>query len=257
MRALLADRTAVVTGAASGLGREISLTFAEHGADVVAADVRETPREGGTPTHERIVADTDADATFVECDVTCVDDLERVVEAADAFGGVDVMVNNAGVSQITDFLDVTEDEYERLMDVNVKGTFFGAQVAARKMVEDGGGSIVNMSSSAGIRGTAASVEYCTSKGAVRLLTYALADRLGPEGVRVNALHPGTTKTEMTRSDLGIVEGDDEDAYAETIPLGRFGDPTDVADAALFLASDRAGYVNGASLPVDGGRTSTY
>jgi NAD(P)-dependent dehydrogenase (short-subunit alcohol dehydrogenase family) len=260
MSQLLADRAAVVTGGASGLGRAISLTFAEHGANVVVADVRETPREGGEPTHERIRTDTDRTARFVECDVSDPADLDRAVEAADALGGIDVMVNNAGVHSETEFLDVTEEEYDRLMDVNVKGVFFGSQAAGRRFVESGnGGNIINMASLAAVRGGGYQTAYTASKGAVQLLTYALADRFGDDGVRVNCINPGWTETRML-AESGMGEGEAGERFEalvrEAIPAGRFGEPSDVANVALFLASDLSAYVNGERIIVDGGFAHT-
>ncbi|UPV76942.1 SDR family oxidoreductase (plasmid) [Halorussus limi] len=251
---LLTDRVAVVTGGSSGIGRSIARAFAEHGADVVVADVRETPREGGAPTHELLEDETDANAAFVECDVTDVEDIESAMSAADEFGGIDVMVNNAGIFRLEEFLDVTPGEYDRLMDVNVKGMFFGAQRAAARMLEHDGGSIINVSSIAGIVGNGRYVTYCTSKGAVRLLTYALAHSLGPEGIRVNAIHPGGVETAMSEdANLGP---EATEAFVEMIPQRRMGQPEDIAGAALFLASDLASYVTGESLVVDGGYTYT-
>jgi NAD(P)-dependent dehydrogenase (short-subunit alcohol dehydrogenase family) len=251
---LLDGNTAVVTGAASGNGRSIAKAYAREGADVVVADVRETPRDGGEPTHESVADEYSIDATFVECNVANMDALVKAVDAADEFGGVDIMVNNAGIFRRKDFVDVTEDEYEQLMDVNVKGTFFGAQAAARKMLEnDTSGTIINMSSVAGIRGSATFSTYSTSKGAVRLLTYSLADELGPKGIRVNAIHPGVIDTAMTNKDVPVAT----ERSAENTPLHRLGEPEDVAGAAVYLASDDlAGYVNGESLVVDGGQTNT-
>ncbi len=253
MSGLLADTRAVVTGGASGIGREIAVRYADHGADVIVADVRQQPREGGKTTVERIGDETDADATFVHCDVTDRQDVEAAVEAAEALGGIDVMVNNAGVLVQEPFLACDEETYDRTMDVNVKGTFFGAQVAAERMVAGGGGVIINMSSVSGLEGAGGRAVYCASKGAVRLLTYALADALGPEGVRVNAIHPGAIDTAQAREDSGVI-GRDE--FLARVPMGRFGVPGDIADAALYLASDLAGYVNGESLVVDGGRYSS-
>lgn len=254
--ALVANTVAVVTGASSGNGRAIAREFADQGADVVVADIREDPREGGTPTHDLIEQETERTARFVDCDVTDLDQLEAAVAAADDLGGVDVMVNNAGVFRGEAFLDVSEEEFDRLMDINVKGTFFGSQAAARRMVDSGGGSIINLSSVAGIRGSGEHVTYCTSKGAVRLMTYSLAGQLGPEGVRVNAIHPGVIETAMTTEDVPIVGTEEGEAYLEQIPSRRFGQPADVADVAVFLASDLAGYVNGESIIVDGGMTNT-
>ncbi|QLC34481.1 SDR family oxidoreductase [Halarchaeum sp. CBA1220] len=253
---LLDGETAVITGGSSGNGRAIAEAYAAEGADVVVADLRESPREGGTPTHELVTTDYGVDATYVECDVTNLDDLETAVDAADAYGGVDVMVNNAGIFRQQEFTEVDEDEFDRMMAVNVKGVYFGAQYAAKKILENGGGSIVNMSSVAGLEGSASFVTYCTTKGAVRLMTYALASELGPEGIRVNAIHPGLIDTAMTTEDVPIIGSDAGDGYLQTIPSRRWGQPEDVADAALYLASDMASYVNGESLVVDGGMTNS-
>lgn len=258
MEDMLTDQVAVVTGGASGNGREISLRLAEYGADVVVADVREDPREGGRPTHEKVESESDASATFVECDVTSVEDLRDAVAAAEPFGGVSIMVNNAGITQSNDFLETTEEEYDTLMDVNAKGVFFGAQAAARDMVEnDREGTIVNVSSISGLTGRGDGVRYCGSKGAVRLMTYALADSLGPRGVRVNAVHPGLIETSMSAEDLEAFEGESADEYKRATPLRRIGQPGDVADAVLYLASPLSSFVNGESLVVDGGVTNTW
>ncbi|WP_135827565.1 SDR family oxidoreductase [Halorussus halobius] len=253
---LLDGQTAVITGGASGNGREIAKTFAEEGANIVVADIQSEPREGGTPTHELVADDHGVDATYVECDVTNLDQLEAAVDAADEFGGIDVMVNNAGIFREQEFTEVSEDAFDQMMDINVKGVYFGAQYAARKLVENGGGNIINMSSVAGLEGSAGFATYSTTKGAVRLLTYALAAELGPEGVRVNAIHPGLIETEMTTEDVPIVGSESGEGFLQTIPSRRFGQPEEVADAALYLASDLSSYVNGESLVVDGGMTNT-
>jgi len=254
---MLNGQTAVVTGGSSGNGRAICKAFAREGADVVVADIQSEPREGGTPTHEWVPAETDADATYVECDVTNMDDLEAAMDAAEEFGGVTSMVNNAGIFRGEEFTEVTEDEFDQLMDVNVKGVFFGAQAAAKRMLDHGnGGTIVNISSVAGLQGSADFVTYCTSKGAVRLLTYSLAAKLGPDGIRANAIHPGLIETTMTTDDVAIFGTEAEEGYVQTIPSRRAGQPEDVADAALYLASDLSGYVNGESLVVDGGMANT-
>lgn len=256
MPELLDDQTAVITGGASGNGRAIARTFADHGADTVIADIQAEPREGGRPTHDLITDETDRNAVFVECDVTQNADLESAIDAADEFGGIDIMVNNAGVYRVETFTEVTEGEYRALMDVNVKGVFFGAQLAARRMLESGGGSIINMSSVAGIHGSRQSPTYSASKGAVRLLTYALAADMGEDDIRVNAIHPGIIETTMTTEDVVLIGGEQSDRYRSMIPQDRFGSPDNVADAALFLASDLADYVNGESLVVDGGLSTS-
>ncbi|MFC5279457.1 SDR family oxidoreductase [Halorubrum rubrum] len=256
MSTLLKDDVAVVTGGSSGNGRAIARRFASEGADVVIADIQESPREGGDPTHELIEAETEARATFVECDVTNVDDLEAAVEAAEEFGGVTVMVNNAGIFHGEEFLEVDEDAFDRMMDINVKGVYFGAQAAAKRMVEAGGGRIINLSSVAGLEGSGEFITYCGTKGAVRLLTYSMAAKLGPDGVRVNAIHPGLIETTMTTDDYPIMGTDAEEEFLQAIPSRRAGQPEDVADAAVYLASDLSDYVNGESLVVDGGMTNT-
>ncbi|MFB6125321.1 MAG: SDR family oxidoreductase [Halanaeroarchaeum sp.] len=255
MSGLLDGKTAVVTGGASGIGRQIAVRFAEEGANVVIADLQREPREeNGAPTDE-VASDLGVEATYAECDVTDVASLEAAVDAADEFGGIDVMVNNAGIFRGKPFTEVTEDEYETMMDVNVKGVFFGAQAAAKKLLADGrDGSIINMSSVAGLTGSANFTTYCTSKGGVRLLTYSLASELGPSGIRVNAIHPGLIETEMTTEDVPIIGTEQGEGYKQTIPMGRWGEPEDIADGALYLASDLSSYVNGESLVIDGGMT---
>lgn len=260
MSQLLTNETAIVTGGASGIGRNIALTFADHGADVVVADVREEPREGGEPTHERITTETDQTAVFVECDVTERDDLEAAVEAADDLGGLDIMVNNAGIHSETPFFDITEEEFEQLMDINVKGVFLGAQVAGERLIEnDEGGTIINMASLAADRGTAYQTIYTASKGAVKSLTYALADVFGGHGVRVNAIKPSFTETQILAQG-GMGEGEAgkrlQEAMLGATPADRFGQPKEIANVALFLASDLSSYVNGESILVDGGLGNT-
>lgn len=250
MSKLLEGETVVITGGASGIGRAIVLEFARHGATVVVPDVDETPREGGLPTHERIAEETASGATFVDCDVTDVDDLTAAVDAVDDYGGVTTMVNNAGLFRTERFLDVTPEEYEELMAVNTFGPFFGAQAAAQKMVNRDSGCIINVSSINGLVGHGGYVTYCASKGAVTSLTYALADALGPDGIRVNAIHPGSVDTSMI-ADVEISE-----EFLSQIPIGRVGAPEDVAGVAVFLARDLAGYVTGESVVVDGGYLSS-
>ena len=260
MSQLLTDQTAVVTGGASGIGRRIALTFADHGADVVVADVRKKPREGGEPTHEQITIETDQTAVFVECDVTERADLETAVEATEELGGLDIMVNNAGIHSETPFFEITEEEYHQLMDINVKGAFFGAQVAGERLIEnEDGGTIINMASLAADQGAAYQTIYTASKGAVKSLTYALADVFGGHGVRVNAIKPSFTETQMLEQG-GMGEGEAgkqlQEAMLGATPAGRFGQPEEIANVALFLASELSSYVNGESISVDGGLGNT-
>jgi NAD(P)-dependent dehydrogenase (short-subunit alcohol dehydrogenase family) len=254
---LLDGRVAVVTGGSSGIGRGIARAFGDHGAEaVVVADVREDPKGGGQPTHEMVESETDAAAAFVHCDVTERSDHEAAVDAAAEFGGLDAFVNNAGIWRSESFLDVTEDEYRQVMDVNLLGAYLGSQVAAARMVEDGGGSIVNISSIAGIFGNGDWPTYAASKGGLTTLTYSLAHALGEDGVRVNAVHPGAIETLIGGEPTdGEAAAEQAQQFTRMVPLGRYGQPEDVAGAVVFLASDLAGYVTGESLVVDGGWTS--
>ena len=256
MSDLLASNTAVVTGGASGIGRGISLTLAEYGADIVVADIRETPRTGdAVPTVEAIEERTDSRSTFVECNVTDPNDLETAVNRTEEFGGIDVMVNNAGLIQDTEFLDAMEEDYYALMDVNLKGAYFGCRVAGERMVANGGGSIINVSSTAADQGfdEPGAALYCASKGGIRSMTYALGEILAPE-VRVNAIQPGFT------GDTGLAADNhdpvvERERAAETA-LGRLCSPNDIGNAAVFLASDLSSYITSEALLVDGGWVHT-
>jgi NAD(P)-dependent dehydrogenase (short-subunit alcohol dehydrogenase family) len=250
---LLAGQVAVVTGGASGLGREAALRLGSAGASaVVVADLRREPREGGTPTAE-LLAERGVQSLFVACDVTDVGQVRAAVAAADRFGGVTILVPAAGILRMEDPLAVGEDDYDRMMDVNVKGVFFAAQAAAASMVAGGrSGAIVVLSSVGGVVGSASLPTYNMSKGAVRMLTYSLAAALGPRGIRVNAVHPGVVRTAMTTTDTRLAIDED----GGTLPLRRLGEPADVADAIVYLAGPLSGYVTGTSVFVDGGAHST-
>jgi len=251
MSGLVDGKVAVITGGASGIGRATAFALAREGAAaVVVADVRSEPREGGKATHDAI----SCDSRYVECDVTKLADLERAVAAADEFGGLDIMVNNAGIVVVKDFLDFTEDDYDRQMAVNAKGVFFGTQIAGRRMADKGGGVIVNLSSIAGICGVAATSAYSASKGAVKLTTYAAAKALAPLGIRVNAIHPGLVATELVTGDFGLPAEAITTAFP--VPIGRAAQPEDIGDAIVMLCSDATRYMTGASLVVDGGMINT-
>jgi NAD(P)-dependent dehydrogenase (short-subunit alcohol dehydrogenase family) len=179
---------------------------------------------------------------------------DALVEAAAEFGGVDVFVANAGITLRSDSADVPEEDYRRLMAVNLDGVLFGAQAAARQMKNLGKpGSIVLMASMGGIAGAGMTVAYSTSKGGVVLMAKALADSLGPDGIRVNSIAPGTIDTQLLRTTPGIAEA--SEGFRKRTPLRRLGKPSEIADAVAFLGSDLSSYVTGIALLVDGGLLS--
>lgn len=253
---LLDNELAVVTGGASGIGRGIATELARHGADVIVADLIRRPREGGTPTHELVRQDFDVDGEYVECDVQNIDDVERLVDVAAKLGGPDIMVNNAGIHRLEDFLEVSEEEFDKMMNTNLKSVFFGTQRAAQRMIDNGiSGRIINVSSLDGIRGTPHSVSYSVAKAGVKLLTYSTAAVLGPQGIRVNAIHPGLTETSLMKDDVPVFELDRE-TLTEDIPLEKVGQPADIGGAVVFLASELSSHVTGSSIVVDGGALNT-
>lgn len=249
---LLEGRIAIVTGAASGNGRAIARAFARQGAKVIVADLTEIPREGGEPTTAAILRDHPGQARFLRCDVTQVADLQVAVALAEDWGGLSIMVNNAGILRKEPILDATEAMFHTMIDVNVKSVFFGCQMAARAMVPRKAGVILNMCSIAGMRGTGGFAHYNMTKGAVRLLSYALADELGPHGIRVNAVAPGIMATMMNVVDDPVIGTAQGESYLPMIPVRRWGTTDEVAQACVYLASDMASYVTGTTHVVDGG-----
>lgn len=246
---------AIVTGGSSGIGRAIALAFAEAGATVVSADVREQPRgeHADVPTHEA-TADLPGEVIYVETDVSNPDDVRAVVQAAREFGGVNVMVNNAGVLLSSSVLEVTVEEFDRTMGINARGVLLGCQVAAKDMLDrDSPGVIVNTASINSNHAMRDHVAYDASKGAVRMLTYAAALDLAETGIRVNAVAPGVVETTVAGFSVEQVRKNAmKNAYSKEIPLGRAATPAEIADATLFLATDAAAYVTGELFHVDGG-----
>lgn len=249
---MLKGKIAIVTGGSSGNGRAIAAKFVKQGAKVIVADLHPEAREGGVPSAEMINDTHPGSAKFIKCDVSKIADLEAVVAEAEAWGGLDIMVNNAGILKKEPILEATEAVYQQMMDVNVKSVLFGSQIAARAMVKRKSGVIINMCSIAGMRGTGGFCHYNLSKGAVRLLTYSMADELGPMGIRVNNVNPGIMRTQMNIEDDPVIGTETGEGYLDMIPARRWGEPDEVADACIYLASDLAKYVMGTSLIVDGG-----
>jgi NAD(P)-dependent dehydrogenase (short-subunit alcohol dehydrogenase family) len=242
----LTDRVAIVTGAARGIGLAIAKRFADEGATVVMADV-------AAATLSEAAAAVPG-ATTVVADVSRKADVARVVEAAAACTGhIDILVNNAGITHACDFLDLTEADFDRVLGVNLKSMFLCGQAVARHMVAHGvRGAVVNLSSVNAVLAIANQVPYTVSKGGVNQLTKVMALALAPHGIRVNGIGPGTIATEMARAAvLGSEEG--RRRILSRTPLGRLGEPEEVAAIAAFLASDDASYLTGQTIYPDGGR----
>jgi len=244
----LDDKVAIITGAARGQGAAEARLFAAEGAKVVLGDVLD---EDG----ELVAKSIGAAATYVHHDVTDETGWAALVEAArGAFGGVDILVNNAGILHSAPLLDTTVDEYMRVVTVNQLGTFLGMKAVAPAMAARGGGSIVNISSIAGLRGTQNLIAYGASKWAVRGMTKTAALEFAPMHIRVNSIHPGIIDTPML-SDLGIGAEPIKEAVATRIPLGEVAVPEQVAQLALYLASDESNHSTGSEFIVDGGITA--
>ena len=244
----LEGKIAVVTGAARGIGAACARRFAAEGAQVVLADILE---EEGEATAQAI-RDEGGSAAFVACDTGDGAQGRALIERTVArHGRIDVLLNNAGIFTIADFLDVSEEDFDRVLRVNLRGYFLVGQAAARAMAAAGSGSIINMSSVNGVMAIETIAPYVVSKGGVNQLTSVMALALAPKGVRVNAIGPGTILTEMSGALLT-----DEAARRRVLsrtPMGRPGQPEEIAAIAVFLASEDSSYVTGQVIYADGGR----
>jgi glucose 1-dehydrogenase len=248
----LTGKSAIVTGAAGGIGYAIAERFLREGARVVIADIDLEKGEQAEKDLGKL-----GEVQFIKADVSRKLDVHNLVAATvDAFGDVDVLVNNAGVVHGADFLDLKEEDFDRVMAINLKGAFLAGQAAARFMVEKvkaGGapGAIVNMSSVNAVFAIANQVPYSVSKGGVNQLTKVMALSLAPWGIRVNAIGPGSIMTDM----LASVNSDPaaKNRILSRTPIGRIGQPSEIASIAAFLASDDASYITGQTIYADGGR----
>jgi NAD(P)-dependent dehydrogenase (short-subunit alcohol dehydrogenase family) len=246
----LAGRIAVITGAARGIGRACAERLLAEGAkvalgDVDAAALRDTAAAIGTP--ETVLP--------VTCDVAIRDQVLALIEAAvKKFGRIDIMINNAGIAVIQDFLDIREEDYDRVLGINLKGAFMGTQAAGRQMIEQGqGGVIINMSSvNAGLANPRAAT-YAISKGGMNQVTSTAAMAFAPHGIRVVGVGPGTIETDMIAGRKFIDSDEMRRSVLSRTPLGRFGRAAEVAAVVAFLASDDASYITGETIYPDGGR----
>jgi len=247
----LSGKRAIITGAASGIGCATSLLFAQEGAKVAVIDLDE---ENGKKVEQRI-NDEGGQAIFVRCDVSKLVDCQRTVqETVVKLGGIEILFNNAGVVRRATVLDTTEAEWDQVMNVNVKSIFLLSKFTIPHMIEAGGGCIINMSSGWGLRGGRKAVSYCAAKGAVVNLTRAMALDHAGDHIRVNCLCPGDVNTNMLRNEARQLGQPEAEFIAEAInrPLGRIAAPEEIAQAALYLASDASSYVTGTALVIDGG-----
>ncbi|HAA95651.1 MAG TPA: cyclopentanol dehydrogenase [Dehalococcoidia bacterium] len=246
----LENKVALISGGARGMGAVEAKLFAQEGAKVVIGDM--LAEEGRKVEAE--INEAGGECVFVPLDVADEKAWESAVnEAVSRYGKLDILVNNAGIYRASNVEDTTTNEWEQIMDVNAKGVFLGLRSVIPAMRNAGGGSIINISSVAGLVGNRRTTAYNASKGAVRLLTKSTAIQYASEGIRCNSVHPGTIETPMTEGFLA-----DEEQRTDRMnrtPLGRLGRPEDVAYGALYLASDESSFVTGSELVIDGGRTA--
>jgi NAD(P)-dependent dehydrogenase (short-subunit alcohol dehydrogenase family) len=246
---VLHDKVAVITGAANGIGRAIAIRFAAEGARIVVSDLDTAHGEALVDT----IITAGGHAVYVRADVSIDQDIHMLVRRAlDIYGGVHIMVNNAGIEGPNVAIgDYDMAEFDRVIDVNLRGVFLGMQAAVKHMATGGGGVILNMSSVAGLKGFATLAPYTASKHAVVGLTKAAALEYATQHIRINAICPGAVVTDMihriTKNDPAT-----EAAYAKLQPIGRMGTPEEIAAVALFLCSDASSFLTGVALPADGG-----
>ena len=242
----LAGKVALVTGAARGMGLSHARKMASEGAKVVMTDIREDLGRSAA-------AEIDGDVRFVVHDVAKAADWDRVIAATEAaFGPLNVLVNNAGITALRSLEDSTEADYRAVIDVNQLSVWLGMKAGSVSIRRAGGGSIINVSSTLGVVGGADLIAYTASKFAVRGMSKAAAAELGRYNIRVNSIHPGGIVTEMTKASGGAM-----DAVFAAIPIARRGDPIEVSNVVSFLASDDSSYITGAEIIIDGGWTCQW
>ena len=247
----LENKVALISGGARGMGAVEARLFAGEGAKVVIGDILE---EDGRKT-EAEINETGGECLFVRLDVTSEAGWQQAVAATVArFGRLDILVNNAGIFRTEGVLETSEDLWDEVLDINAKGVFLGTKAAIPEMRKGGGGSIVNISSVAGLVGGAGSAAYRASKGAVRLFTKSTAIQYARDGIRANSVHPGIIETPMTTPNL-LADQVRRQRSTERHPIGRYGQPEDVAFGVLYLASDESSFVTGSELVIDGGLTA--
>jgi NAD(P)-dependent dehydrogenase (short-subunit alcohol dehydrogenase family) len=250
----LAGKVAIITGAGAGIGRAAALLFAKEGAKVVIADY---DSEGGAETAS-IIREDGGEATFIQIDVSKAADAERMARATvETYGKLDILVNNAGIYMQADAVEMTEEDWDRILDVNLKGVFLCSKYCIPEMVKGGGGSIVNIGSEAGIVGIRNQVAYNVSKSGIIALTKSTAMDFAAHNIRVNCVCPGTTETPLVKAALERAPDPaaTRRALEEVRPANRLGRPEEIAAGILYLASDESPYATGSILSIDGGYTA--
>ena len=243
----LKNKVAIVTGAGSGIGRSIALTFAREGAKVVVADLNE---KGGSETAD-LVKKEKGEAIFVKVDVSQAKNIEQMVEdCLKEFGRVDILVNNAGIVKMSPLHETTEEDWDKILGVNLKSVFLSSKKVLPIMLSQGKGKIINVASIAGLVGFSNLGAYCASKGGIIALTREMALEYAPQKINVNCIAPGVIKTAMTKEMLA--DETTRKSLESSTPYPRLGEPEDIAQAAVYLASDESDFVNGEILVVDGG-----
>ena len=246
----LEGKVALISGGARGQGAVEAKLFASEGASVVIGDILD---DLGKQV-EAEIAESGGNATYVHLDVTSEFQWNEAVNAAvEMYGKLDILVNNAGILIRAGVEDTTERDWDRIMDINAKGVFLGSKAAIPAMRQTGGGSIINISSVAGLQGSPGAAAYSSTKGAVRILTKSTAVQYAAENIRCNSVHPGLIYTDMTKETLDTPSGERD--WQARVPMGRLGMSEDVAKGVLFLASDESSYMTGSELVIDGGMTA--
>ncbi len=246
----LEGKVALISGGARGQGAVEAKLFASEGAKVVIGDILD---DLGRQV-EAEIAEAGGDISYVHLDVTSEADWSDAVRTAvESHGKLDILINNAGILIRAGVEDTTVEDWDHIMDINAKGVFLGTKAAIPSMRDAGGGSIINISSVAGLQGSPQSAAYSSTKGAVRILTKSTAIQYAKENIRCNSVHPGIIYTDMTSDSLDTDEG--QRNWMNRVPLGRLGQSEDVANGVLFLASDESSYMTGSELVIDGGITA--
>jgi len=241
----LSKKIAVVTGASRGIGKAMAETYAQAGAHVICVSRNEDALNGVA----NLIRSNGGSASVAACNVSDLENFQKLIkDTADNYGSVDILVNNAGITRDTLIMRMSEDDWDIVIDINLKGAFNGIKAVTRTMMKQKSGRIINISSVVGLTGNAGQVNYAASKAGLIGLTKSAAKEIGSRGITVNCIAPGYIATDMTDQ----LDDQAKDLLISQIPLGRIGSPDDIAATALFLASDEAGYITGQTFTVDGG-----